>query len=93
MELDFDVTREEQEIILKIVVRAKEDGLLPLLGGTPMDLDMDLCATHRNGNPLQLAALLGAAYSDFAHDLAGIRRHIDRETGQLGGCFSPRYAA
>jgi len=51
---------------------------------------MDIEACHCNGNPLALDLLLAAPDPDFAHDLFGIRRHIDRETGKLGDCFSPR---
>ena len=28
--------------------------------------------------------------SDFIHDIGGIKRHIDRLTGEIGGCFLPR---
>jgi hypothetical protein len=53
---------------------------------------MDLNACHCNGCPLNLRGLLEADESDLLHDLAGIRRHLDRRSGKLGDCFSPRYA-
>jgi hypothetical protein len=53
---------------------------------------MDVLATHANGCPLDLAALANASDLDLAHDMGGIIRHIDRKTGQLTGCFLPRYA-
>lgn len=53
-------------------------------------MDIDVC--HANGCPLDLAGLLNASPADFAHDVLGIRRHLNRETGELGGCFVPRYA-
>ena len=28
----------------------------------------------------------------FLHDVCGIATHINRNTGELEGCFSPRYA-
>lgn len=56
-------------------------------------LRMDVTACHLNGCPLDLAALAEAPLDDFFHDLAGIARHLDRSTGQLGDCFLPRYAA
>lgn len=53
---------------------------------------MDLTATHLNGCPLDLDALLAMDDSNFLHDVAGIRRHLDRRTGQLTGEFRPRCA-
>ena len=35
--------------------------------------------------------LLEADQFDFIHDVAGIHRHMDRSTGKLGDCFSPRF--
>ncbi len=58
-----------------------------------MDIIMDVDACHSNGCPLQLQALLDAEDHDFAHDIFGIRQHINRRTGQLMNCFLPRYAA
>lgn len=53
---------------------------------------MDITACHANGTPLRLRELLDAPEFDFAHDVLGIRRHIDRTTGQLQDCFLPRFA-
>lgn len=53
---------------------------------------MDLCACHANGNPLRLADLLAADDLNFTHDITGIARHMDRETGQLRDLFSPRFS-
>lgn len=57
---------------------------------------MDITAAHANGNPLKLAEMVAAIgtehETDVLHDLFGIRRHIDRSTGKLGDCFSPRYS-
>lgn len=41
---------------------------------------------------LDLAKLLAAPMFDFAHDVCGIVRHMDRSTypGKLTDCFSPR---
>lgn len=57
----------------------------------PLDIQMDIEAVHCNGNPLRLADLLAADDFNFAHDILGIGRHLDRETGKLGGCFLPRF--
>ena len=53
---------------------------------------MDLMATHENC-PLRLTELLIADDGNFAHDVFGINRHLDRTTRQLQDCFLPRYAA
>lgn len=58
-----------------------------------MDADMDITACHVNGCPLKLDELLAADNSNFSHDVFGIRRHLNRESGLLEDCFSPRYAA
>lgn len=59
-----------------------------------LSLMMDLEACHCNACPLDLAALLMALRDiDFIHDVAGISRHLNRDTGQLEDYFRPRYAA
>lgn len=63
-----------------------------MLGRERMGLTMDLIACHNGACPLDLAALAKAADGDFFHDVAGIHRHFDRETGLLNDCFLPRYA-
>ena len=55
-----------------------------------MTANMDITACHANGNPLGLQRLLLADDFTFAHDVFGIRGHINRETGQLEDCFVPR---
>lgn len=57
-----------------------------------MDVEMDVTATHANGCPLRLEALLAADGFNFAHDILGLRRHLDRNTGALLDCFRPRFA-
>ena len=58
---------------------------------------MDITCVHANGCPLDLDAMLRAIgdseqETDLIHDLLGIRRHLDRTTGQLLDCFVPRFA-
>lgn len=57
-----------------------------------IDIQMDITACHLNGNSLKLDQLAGADDGNFGHDVFGIRRHLDRKTGKLGGCFLPRYS-
>jgi hypothetical protein len=54
--------------------------------------DMDLTACHNNGNPLKLENLLNADDGNFAHDVVGINHNLNRKTGKLENCFSPRYS-
>lgn len=56
------------------------------------DVLMDLSMVHLSGNKLRLEELLAADDMNFIHDVAGINRHLDRETGKLMDCFSPRFS-
>ncbi len=52
--------------------------------------DVNVC--HANGCELRLDALLAATDVDFAHDIFGIREHLNRTTGTLEQGFVPRMA-
>ena len=52
--------------------------------------DLNYC--HANGCELRLDALLAAKDVDFAHDVFGIRDHLNRTTGALERGFVPRMA-
>ena len=58
-----------------------------------MNLVMDLSAADGvNGNdPLDWERLLAADDFNFMHDLVGISRHMNRETGVVGDFFVPRF--
>lgn len=88
----FDVSLEAVELIDKIVDRAEV--LAGSFGGDfdRMTTRMDLTACHANGCRLKLSELLMTDDFNFAHDVFGIRNHINRRTGQLEGCFLPRFA-
>jgi len=88
MILNWKVSREEHLLIAAIVKRYA--ALLPEVDH--LELNMDITATHANGCPLKLQELLEAPEFDFVHDVVGIRRHINRQTGQLEDFFLPRYA-
>jgi hypothetical protein len=88
----FDVDKKAIKIIEKIVHRAT---MMADEGGwryAERDAQMDLAACHCNGTPLLLAELLTADDFNFAHDVFGIRRNLDRRTGKLLNHFHPRYA-
>lgn len=81
-------TREEMKLISSIKNRAcKADKEIE-----PINLDMDLTATHHN-NPLRLSELLNADSFNFCHDVYGIMQNINRDTGKLENCFLPRFTA
>jgi hypothetical protein len=92
--INWKVTNDDAVLVHKIVRRAarmlerRPDSDEVSLPG----LEMDVTAAHVNGCPLRLAELLAAEDLDFAHDVFGIRRHIDRKTGKLGDGFVPRFA-
>jgi len=97
--LNWKVSRDDIELIFQIADRAIGIAMeARVTGGRKVsvfkrELVMDLTATHANGCPLRLANLVAAPAADFAHDVFGIRGHLDRDTGQLKDCFVPRYAA
>lgn len=89
--VQFTHDPQTRELISKIVLRAKGLGLINrrYSGQT---CSMDVNAVHSNGNPLRLADLLAADDFNFMHDICGIARHLDRDTGKLGDFFSPRFS-
>lgn len=89
MPVSFKVTKAERELIKQIAARADKE----LFGthGRNEDTQMDLCATIAQGVPLRLEELLAADKFNFAHDIGGIYRNLDRETGLLVGGFLPRF--
>lgn len=86
----FNATKKDLGLIRRIVRRAMEAAERIDSNYTPLDCEMDLLACHLNGNRLDLQKLLDADDWNFAHDIFGIRGHIDRETGKLKNCFLPR---
>lgn len=88
-EINFTASKEDTDTIINIAVRAEKLG-------HPEDrlhVMMDVTATHLNGNPLDLKRLLAADDYNFVHDIWGIYAHLDRDTGKLLNCFSPRFSA
>lgn len=91
-EVSFTVSKREREAIVEIARRAKSIALKHGGDYSMMDAEMDVTATHSNGNPLRLFDLMAADDFNFTHDVFGIRRHLNRETGQLEDFFRPRYS-
>ena len=90
--LKWNISKSDYEVVDRIAVRAhlmaKDAGIdYPVT-----DANMDITATHLNCCKLKLRELASAPNFDFSHDVFGIRRHLNRETGQLEDCFQPRFA-
>lgn len=88
---NFDIADDLRAHIRTILGRLDEFDPDPARERTP--IYMDLIACHNGGCPLDFAAM--AEFEDFSqvgHDIAGISRHLDRETGKLKGFFHPRFA-
>jgi len=88
----LDATRDERRTIMAIVSRYTK-----LVGEhipvEPLAAMMDIEAVHCNGCPVDLVALLEAARDDdLVHDVAGMQRFVNRETGALEQGFTPRYS-
>lgn len=88
--ISWKTDKSDIEIINQITQRAFRDVLVP--GRNFLDLNMDITAAHSNGCRLKLAELLKADDFNFAHDIIGIVRNLDRDTGKLMNCFCPRYS-
>ncbi len=88
-QISFKIDAADRDLIFKVADRAAALGL---------DRDdrfafvMDLTAANANGCPMDFPALLAADDFNFIHDIAGIARHINRDTGKLMDCFCPRFA-
>ena len=88
----MNTTKEEMISMSNIVKMANKE--YSLRAGEPLDIMarvMDMEACH-NTCPLNLEGLETAELSDLLHDVLGIASHLNRETGELEGCFVPRYA-
>ena len=92
MTLNWKATKEEHDLITLIAMRAEQIAKRAGFAVTRAELIMDLNATHSNGTALDLARLYAADDTNFIHDVFGIRRHLNRDTGKLENCFVPRFA-
>lgn len=57
-----------------------------------LDVWMNVTAVHFRVQPLRLSDLLATDDGNFAHDIGGINRHLDRENYRLNDHFSPRFS-
>jgi hypothetical protein len=84
--ISFELQREDAKLVALIARRANVQ-----LNMNALDVLMDVAACHANGNRLDLKGLLFSPHAEFAHDIFGIHRHLDRSTGRLKDFFVPRY--
>ena len=84
----FCTSLRDIRLVSKIVGRAMRD--YPDLHIDKQSLEMDIEAVHCNDAPIDLPRLLAAPLGTFGHDVFGIRKFIDRNTGKLTECFVPR---
>ena len=88
----FNTTKAEFALIEKIAMRAVRMASDAGWDYAERDAQMDVSACHCNGTRLRLSDLLDADDFNFAHDVFGIRTHLDRNTGKLSDHFWPRFA-
>ncbi len=88
--IKFKCSKTEYDLITQICERVSTMAKSMKLDYPMREIQMDITACHCNGNPLDLEKFRDAPKADFGHDAFGIRRYIDRSTGKLTECFSPR---
>lgn len=93
MAISFRVSDADAALIRYIAARAVAKCIGIGIEYDQKTAEMDLTAVHCNGTPLRLADLAKAKNPDFSHDVLGIRKHLNRKTGQLDDLFQPRSAA
>lgn len=86
--INWTIGNDEMKLINDIAQRALACGYYD----SPLLAIMDITAVHANGNPLRLRELAQADAFNFSHDVIGIIRHLDRDTGKLTDHFRPRYS-
>jgi hypothetical protein len=87
-----EITKEEVVDIMFLAQRASELAEYHGVNYDTMTADMDLTNCHLHCFPLDLKAMREADAGNFAHDVFGIARHLDRRTLEMRGCFVPRFA-
>ena len=89
--INWKISKEDADFIRVIVDKQIAADLIDIRDVRTFNMDLTVC--HLNGNPLRLADMAEASARDVAHDVFGIRRYIDRETGKLTDFFTPRFSA
>lgn len=83
-DIDLAVSPQDRELAMRIAMRGAEFMRAYGVEEDLMTACMDICAIHRNQQPLKLLEFaITSDVTDFAHDYAMIRKHINRTTGRL----------
>ena len=85
------LTDQDVRPIHELAVRASKLAAREGVTYPVLDATMDITACHLH-TPLNLHALAGANDLEFAKDVFGILRHINRHTGELENGFTPLFA-
>ena len=86
-----DISKADFGLLREVVRRVHKQ--FPEYPDTTMTLYMDLEHCHTKGCPLDFERLINFNDGDFLHDIVGIRKNINRETGEIENCFLPRCSA
>ncbi|KAA8387894.1 hypothetical protein FOH24_13000 [Acetobacter tropicalis] len=96
MTVKFDATDAEAAAVRKIAKRyahlARTYGDTRKYRAIKLHATMDLLAVNANGCPLDFMRMQDADDFNLLHDVCGIDRHLDRDSGKLLDCFVPRFA-
>lgn len=84
----WNISKADLSIVEKIVNRAIHEHLINIDEWEA--LTMAITAVHLNDFTLDLNKLLNAEIPLFLHDIVGIKKFINRETGTLNNFFVPR---
>lgn len=75
------------KLIGDIILRLKRE--VPTCKFDALELSMDLTVCN-NTQSVNLSRLLTSDVNTLCHDIGGISKYLDRETGLLFDCFLPR---
>lgn len=87
----LNITGEDSRTIANIVARAHQVGRQLGVYIETTSTVMDLEVVH-DSIGLKLDELLESDDFNLMHDISGIARHLNRDTGKLEHCFSPRFS-
>lgn len=91
-QLSYDCPPNEMKLLFEIGARAVAMyKAVAQRDVSAQDVIMDIATVHCNGKPLKLLQLLMSDNADFQHDIAGMRIHLDRRTGQLRHGWVPLF--
>lgn len=90
-QINWKTSDEERKIIRKVVDRiSRLNKPAELTNEDKLNVTMTLTACHLNGNPLDFEKMLICDEFTLFHDLVGIEKHLNQETGKIERHFLPR---